>query len=639
MSPGEQIELTLPDGSHRSVARGALAGEVLGQWNPKDRPQYLAAVLNGRAIDLAAPILEGGPLSPLSFADPKGREILQHSSAHLVAKGLTEAVPSALPTVGPPTDDGFYYDFDVRPLTPEDLEKAQAVIDRSIAAREPFERFEVPKPEALRLVASNRHKQSYISEVPEGEKVSFYRTGTFVDLCRGPHVPDTGWLAGLRILGFSAITAGGTPEGEPRQRVRGIGFPTRAELEAYLKLRKEAEARDHRVIGAKLELFTFVDECPGFPFWLPNGMIIVRELERFVTEHFVEDGYVEIRTPLMFAQSVFETSGHWDHYRENMFLSEVENRTFGVKPMNCPGAMLVFKSRARSYRELPLRLAEFAPLHRREPSGTLHGLTRVREFVQDDAHLFVAEEQIEPEIRKLMAWIERAFTTFHLSWEYELSTRPEAFLGEADQWSHAEAILERVLTESKVPFRRSAGEGAFYGPKIDIHVRDSLNRPWQTGTIQLDFQIPKRFGLEFQGADGRMHTPAVIHRTILGTWERFLGVLIEHCAGRLPPWLCPVQVRVLPVTDRHVEAADALVRELKGHHIRAESSGSADTLSKRVREAEIDRVPYVAVLGDNEAASGAVALRVRGQKGQKTGSRADFISEIAAKLQSRSFDP
>ena len=289
-------------------------------------------------------------------------------------------------------------------------------------------------------------------------------------------------------------------------------------------------------------------------------MIIIRELERFVTEHFVEDGYLEIRTPLMFAQSVFETSGHWDHYRENMFLSEVEGRTFGVKPMNCPGAMLVFKSRARSYRELPLRLAEFAPLHRREPSGTLHGLTRVREFVQDDAHLFVAEEQIEGEVRKLLAWIDRAFRTFHLTWEYELSTRPASFLGEAEQWDRAEATLERVLTESKVPFKRSAGEGAFYGPKIDIHIRDSLGRPWQTGTIQLDYQIPKRFGLEYQGADGRMHTPAVIHRTILGTWERFLGVLIEHCAGRLPPWLCPVQVRVLPVTDRHLEAAETLVR-------------------------------------------------------------------------------
>jgi threonyl-tRNA synthetase len=638
MAPTEHVEITLPDGSHRSVAVGTTARDVLSVWNPQEAPHFLAAVLNGRAIDLAAPIHEGGPLSPLTFADPKGREILQHSSAHLVAKGLIEVVPSALPTVGPPTDEGFYYDFDVRPLTPEDLEKAQAVIDRSVAAKERFERVEVPKAEALRMVASNPHKQSYIAEVPEGEKVSFYRTGSFLDLCRGPHVPDTGWLAGMQILGFSAITAGGTPEGEPRQRVRGIGFPTKAELDAFQKLRKEAEARDHRVLGARLELFTFVDECPGFPFWLPNGMIVVRELERFVTESFVADGYVEIRTPLMFAQSVFETSGHWDHYRENMFLCEVEGRTFGVKPMNCPGAMLVFKSRARSYRELPLRLAEFAPLHRREPSGTLHGLTRVREFVQDDAHLFVAEEQIEGEIRQLLAWIDRAFRTFHLSWEYELSTRPEAFMGEAGQWDRAEATLEKVLTEAKVPFRRSAGEGAFYGPKIDIHIRDSLGRPWQTGTIQLDFQIPKRFGLEYQGADGRMHTPAVIHRTILGTWERFLGVLIEHCAGRLPPWLSPVQVRVLPVTDRHIEAADTLVRELASHGLRAESSGSSETLSKRVRQAEIDRIPYVAVLGDTEAASGAVALRVRGQKGQRTLARTEMIAEVSGKVRSRSFD-
>src|SRR5208282_35205 len=446
---------------------------------------------------------------------------------------------------GPPTDDGFYYDFDVRPLTPSDLDSVRAAMDRSVRAKEPYVRRELTRAEAEKLFAENSHKLRYISEVPAGETVSVYDTGAFTDLCRGPHVPTT----------------------ESLQRIRGVGFPTRGQLDTYLKMRAEAEARDHRTVGAKLELFTFVDEAPGFPIWLPNGMIVVHELERFVREHLDAAGYVEVRTPLLFAQSVYETSGHWEHYRKDMFLTEAEGRTFGWKPMNCPGSMLIFRSRARSYRELPMRLAEFAPLHRFEPSGTLHGLTRVREFVQDDAHIFVTEEQVEDEIRTLLAWIERAFATFRLEWSCELSTRPAQFLGEAAVWDRAEATLERVLKSSGVKYRVSPGEGGFYAPKIDIHIRDSLGRPWQTGTIQLDYQMPLRFGLQYQGPDGQLHPPIVVHRTILGSWERFFGVLLEHVGGRLPPWLAPLQVRVLPVTDRHTPAALGLVEELRADHL------------------------------------------------------------------------
>jgi threonyl-tRNA synthetase len=556
-----------------------------------------------------------------------------------VAKALTEVVATALPTAGPPTEEGFYYDFDVRPLTPADLEGVQAAMHRAVAEDIPFERVEVDRTEAEKLALGNRHKKRYIDEIPATEPVSFYRTGTFLDLCRGPHVPSTKWLAGVHILGFSAITAGGETDGEPRQRIRGIGFPTRAELDAFLKLRAEAEARDHRVLGQKLELFSFSEEAPGFPFWHPNGMVIVRELERFVSEHFVEDGYQEIRTPLLFAKSVYETSGHWEHFRQNMFLTEADGREYGWKPMNCPGSMLIFRSRARSYRELPLRLAEFAPLHRLEASGTLHGLTRVREFVQDDAHLFVTEEQIEPELVRLLKWIDRAFTTFRLSWSYELSTRPARFLGEAADWDRAEAVLERVLKGSGIEYKSAAGEGAFYGPKIDIHIRDSLGRPWQTGTIQLDYQIPARFGLEYQGADGRLHRPVVIHRTILGTWERFLGVLLEHTNGRLPPWLSPTQVRVLPLADRHEAAADALADRLRKAKLRVDRTGSDETLSKRVRQAEIDRIPYVLVLGDQEIANGSVALRIRGEKGQKSLPEPEAVARMTGAVERRSFDP
>jgi threonyl-tRNA synthetase len=632
------IRIRFPDGKELEFPAGISARDALGQWDPEQLRAALAASWNGVPTDLTFRLSSDGALAPLTFEDRAGRDILQHSSAHLVAKGLLETIPDARPTHGPPTEEGFYYDFDVRPLTPADVDAVRAAMARAVRAGEPFVRRELSRQNAEKLFASNPHKLRYISEVPEGETVSVYDTGTFTDLCRGPHVPTTGWLEGVHILGFSAIGQE-DPAAAPLQRIRGVGFPTRLELDTYLKMRKEAEARDHRVLGAKLELFTFLDEAPGFPIWQPKGMIVVHELEKFVREHLDAAGYSEIRTPLLFAQSVYETSGHWELYREDMFVTEIEGRTFGWKPMNCPGSMLLFRSRARSYRELPMRLAEFAPLHRFEASGTLHGMTRVREFVQDDAHIFLAEEQVEAEIRTLFAWIEKAFSTFRLAWSCELSTRPAKFLGEKELWDRAEATLERVLKSNGVKYRISPGEGAFYGPKIDIHIRDSLGRPWQTGTIQIDYQMPLRFGLAYQGPDGQLHTPVVVHRTILGSWERFLGVLLEHTAGRLPPWLAPLQVRVLPVTDRNAPGADGLVEELRSEGVRAEAAGTEDSLSKRVRNAEIDRVPYVVVLGDKEVAEGTVALRVRGSKANRSFSRPEFLAYVSERVRQRAFDP
>jgi len=639
MVDAEEVVLHFPDGSQHSVRRGSTLGEALAGWAPSKVASFLAGTLDGRPVDLATAILASGSVAPLTFEDRAGRDILQHSSAHLVAKALVAAVPEAQPTHGPPTDEGFFYDFDVRPLLPTDLDAVRAAMERDVAAREPYVRRELPKAEAERLFAGNPHKLRYLAEVPDGEIVSVYETGDFVDLCRGPHVPDTGWLQGVQILGFGAVGSEGDPGTRPLQRIRGVGFPTKAELDAYLKLRAEAEARDHRTIGARQELFMFVDEAPGFPFWLPKGMVLVRELERLVTEHLRESGYAEVRTPMMFAQSVYETSGHWEHYRENMFLTVLEDRTFGWKPMNCPGSMLIFRSRSRSYRELPMRLAEFAPLHRLEASGTLHGLTRVRELVQDDAHLFVTEEQIDAEIRVLLDWIRRAFTTFRLEWSYELSTRPASFLGDPAVWDKAEATLEKILRESGVPYKVSPGEGAFYGPKIDIHIRDSLGRPWQTGTIQLDYQLPARFGLEYQGADGQLHMPVVIHRTILGSWERFLGVVIEHCAGRFPPWIAPVQVRVLPIADRHSPAAQGVADELEKVGIRVEVAAPVESISKRVRTAEVDRIPYVIVLGDKEATEGVLSVRIRGSKESQSRSPAEFTAYVQDRVRRREFDP
>ncbi len=638
MSDAARLRVALPDGSTLEVEPGTTAGTALAAWQPAHAPEFLAALWDGHPIDLARSLESDGHLAPLTFADRQGREILEHSSAHLVAKGLTETIPDAKPTHGPPTEDGFFYDFDVRPLTPEDLDSVRARMAEAIRARETFRRREVSKEEARRIFATNPYKLRYIADAPEGEPVSIYDTGSFTDLCRGPHVPDTGWLAGIHVLGFSSI-APDSSGGPSLQRIRGIGFPTRRELDVYLKLRSEAEARDHRAIGTRQDLFFFVDEAPGCPVWMPRGMVLIRELERYVMEHLKDAGYVEIRTPLLFARSIYETSGHWDHYRENMFLSVVDDREFGWKPMNCPGSMLVFRARARSYRELPMRLAEFAPLHRNELSGTLSGLTRVREMVQDDAHIFVTEEQVESEIRVLLEWIRQAFTTFRLAWSYELSTRPEKFLGDPVQWDRAEAILGSLLKESGVEYKVSPGEGAFYGPKIDIHIRDSLGRPWQTGTIQLDYQIPARFGLQYQGPDGQLHTPIVIHRTILGTWERFLGVFIEHCAGRFPPWLAPVQVRVLPVTEPQAEGARGLAEELAAVGIRVEVAGTEDSLSKRVRAAELDRVPYVAVIGEREVSEGTVSVRIRGTKESRSVSRAEFLTHVVDRVRRREFDP
>jgi threonyl-tRNA synthetase len=634
-----EVTITLPDQSSRRVRTGTTAGDVLRAWKPEEFDHVLAASWEGVPIDLSRPMQAPGRLSPLTFQDRAGRDILEHSAAHLVAKAVVEVIPSAFPTDGPPTEDGFYYDFDVRPLTPDDLIEIERSMDRTVARGATYERVEVPKAEASAIFANNRYKLSYLAKIPDDEPVSIYRTDGFVDLCRGPHVPDTHWLQGVKVLGFSAITprVGSGPSG--LQRVRGIAFPTKSELEAYLKLRTEAAARDHRAYGQRLDLFLFEEESPGFPFWLPNGMIVVRELEKFVREHLEKSGYGEVRTPLLFAQSVYDTSGHWDHFRKEMFLSDVEGRTFGWKPMNCPGSMLIFRSRARSYRELPLRLAEFAPLHRLEPSGALHGLTRVRELVQDDAHIFVTEEQIEPELRSLLDWIKEAFETFRLSWSYEFSTRPAKFLGEPADWDRAEAILEKVLKESGAPYRVSPGEGGFYAPKIDIINRDSLGRPWQTGTIQLDYQMPKRFRLEYQGPDGQIHVPVVIHRTILGTWERFTGILLEHCAGKLPPWLAPIQVRLLPVAERNESLAETMLQELRQQGIRAELVRAEDTLSKRVRKAEVDRIPYIGVLGDAEETTGQVAVRVRGEKAQQKLPRSEFVQRVRSTIRDRTFGP
>ena len=633
------LEVTFPDGRTTSVAPGSTAGAVLLEWRSDLRKRLLAAKFEGTPVDLAFRLPSSGRLEPLTFAEPEGREITRHSAAHLVAKAVTQVIPDALPTVGPPTEDGFYYDFDVRPLTPADLTAIQRAIEEAVAAKEPFVRREYPKREAMQLLARNRHKQGYIADVPDDDKVSFYATGDFLDLCRGPHVPDTGHLRGVHILGFSAVTQGGTSDGLPLQRVRGVAFPSGEELAAYLKLRAEAEARDHRVLGPRLDLFSFVEEAPGFPFWHPKGMVVVRELERFVREHLEAEGYSEIRTPLMFARSVFETSGHWEHYRADLFLTSLDGREYGVKPMNCPGSMFIFRSRARSYRELPMRLAEFAPLHRVEASGTIHGMTRVREFIQDDAHLFVTEEQILPEVATLLRWVRDAFSQFEFEWSYELATRPAQFLGEPALWDRAEATLEEALKASGTPYQLHPGEGAFYGPKIDIHLRDSLGRPWQTGTIQLDFQLPRRFQLEYQGPDGQLHVPVVIHRTILGSWERFLGVLLEHCAGRLPPWLAPTQARVLPVSERQVPSAQAVVDELRRAGIRAESTGSEDSLSKRVRAAEIDRIPYVLVVGEKEESQGTVTIRRHGVKEPQTLARAEAITQLGERIRSRAYRP
>ena len=616
--PG-QVTVSMPDGSTRSVPAGTSVRDVAAGISPRLAREALAAYVDERMVDLSYPLESDASLTVVTPQTPGALDLYRHSTAHLLAAAVTSLFPEAQCGIGPPTEDGFFYDFIVhRPFVPEDLvaieEKMRELAKRDLA----YERKMLPKADAKAYFAGKGEPlKVQLIEEKGGDVVSCYTIeDAFIDFCTGPHVPSTGRLKAFKVLSSSNAYWKGDAANQPMQRIYGTAFFKRSALDEHLERLEEAKKRDHRKLGRELELFTFHHWAPGAPFWLPKGALLYGLLSEYMRGMLAGDGYQEVRTPLVFNKKLWETSGHWDHYRENMFLVESEQEPFGLKAMNCPGHMLIFASQVRSYRDLPLRFADQGVLHRQEASGVLSGLTRVRQFAQDDAHCFVAEDQIGAEVERLLRLVDGVYTDFGLRYTTELSTRPEKYLGEEATWDRAEAQLREALEATGRPFAISEGEGNFYGPKIDIHVMDAIGRKWQCATIQLDYQLPQRFNLKYIGADNAEHRPVVIHRAIFGSFERFIALLIEHYAGAFPLWLAPVQAVVLPIADRHAEYGGKVRDELAAAGLRVELDARQEKIGYKIREAQLAKVPYMLVAGDREAEAGTVAVRARGRGDQ-----------------------
>ena len=614
MAEHDLIKVTLPDGSVREYPAGVSLLEIAKGISPRLAREALAAKVDGRLADLGAPLDRDARVEFLTFDDEEGRQVYRHSTAHVMAQAVQRLFPGTGLAIGPAIADGFYYDFDPKEsFTPGDLAKIEKEMEAIIKADLPFERFELSRPEALDFFrdAGQKYKVELIEDLPPDVPLSCYRQGEFTDLCMGPHVPSTGRLKSVKLMNLAGAYWRGSEKNKMLQRIYGTSFPKKSLLDEHIFLIEEARRRDHRKLGAELDLFSIREEGPGFPFFHPRGMVLRNELENFWREEHKKRGYQEIRTPIILSRHLWEQSGHWDHYRENMYFTTIDEADFAVKPMNCPGGMLIYKSRPHSYRELPIRLAELGLVHRHELSGVLHGLMRVRCFTQDDAHIFMLPSQVKDEISGVIDLVSDFYKVFGFTYHVELSTRPEKAMGSPETWELATRELREALEDKGFDYKVNEGDGAFYGPKIDFHLKDSLGRTWQCGTIQLDFQMPEKFDLNYIGEDGQKHRPAMIHRVVFGSLERFIGILTEHYAGAFPVWLAPVQVRVLPITDRHAGYAQKVVDRLDEKGIRVELDARNEKVSYKIREAQAQKIPYMLVVGDKEAEQEAVAVRHR----------------------------
>ena len=546
---------------------------------------------------------------------PENIEKIRHSLSHIMAEAVLEFWPKTKLGMGPAIENGFYYDFQfAKPLQEQDLAKIEAKMEEIISEKQKFEKQKISKSRAKKLFAIQPYKLELIKDLP-GQDVSIYQNGEFVDLCKGPHVKNTKEINpdAFRLTKIAGAYWKGSEKNKMLTRIYGLAFETEKELLDYIKMIEEAEKRDHRKLGQKLELYMFHETAPGMAYWLPKGLVIFNELVNFWREEHQKEGYQEIKSPLINKKELYQISGHWDHYKENMFLSKTEEgETYGLKPMNCPNAMVVYESKPRSYRELPIRLSDSDTLHRFEKSGTLNGLFRVREFSQDDAHIFIKEEQIQEEYNRILAIIKKFYSIFNIEYSFRLGTRPKDFMGDVKSWNKAEEVLKNILEKSGKKYTIENGDGAFYGPKIDILMKDSIGRDWQMGTIQLDFQIPKKFDLKYIDADGKIKTPVVIHRVVYGSLERFIGILTEHLAGAFPLWLSPIQVLVLPISEKHDGYGKKIAEQLKNNNIRAELKSENETLGKKIRGAEMQKIPYLLIVGDKEISTNAVSVRERG---------------------------
>ncbi len=623
------ITVTLPGGEKRTVPAGTSPREILPHAS-----QAIAAKVQGKVIDLSRPLTADCEIEPVSPSAPAGLDVLRHSSAHLMAQAVKRLFPNVQITIGPVIENGFYYDFKhERAFTPEDLERIEAEMKNIVAENFTVTREEVARDDAVRLFRDmgEHYKAEIIAGIPGDEAISLYRQGEFVDLCRGPHVPSTGRISAFKLTGVAGAYWRGDERNEMLQRIYGTAFASEKELRQHLALLEEAKRRDHRRLGKELDLFSFHPAAPGSPFFHPKGAFIYNELIAYIRRLYQRYDYQEVVTPQVSDAELWRRSGHMENYKENMFFTEVEGRNFVVKPMNCPGHTLLYSAKKHSYRDLPLRYADFARLHRFERSGVLSGLTRVRSFAQDDAHIFCTPEQIESEVSGVLRMVSEVYHAFGFAEvRFDLSTRPPKRLGDDATWDRAEAALAAALTGNSIQYRINAGDGAFYGPKIDFIVFDALHRAWQLATVQLDFMLPERFDLTYVTAEGHEARPAMIHRAVLGSIERFLGVLIEHCGGNFPLWLAPVQVKILTITDSQGEYARKVYEQLLRAEIRSELDLRNEKLGYKVREAEVQKVPYMIVIGDKEVSTATVAPR--GRKGEKISPLPveEFIARLAA---------
>ncbi|HHB1656333.1 MULTISPECIES: threonine--tRNA ligase [Bacillus cereus group] len=637
----QMIEIKFPDGSVKEFVNGVTLEEIAGSISSSLKKKAVAGKVNDGLYDLRRNIEENAEVEIITIDSNEGVEIARHSAAHILAQAVKRLYGDINLGVGPVIENGFYYDMDLpSSVNIEDLRRIEKEMKKIINENIKIERVEVSREEAAKLFQEMNDclKLELLEAIPSGESVTLYKQGEFVDLCRGPHLPSTGYLKAFQLTHVSGAYWRGDSNNQVLQRIYGVAFSSQKELEEYLHFVEEAAKRNHRKLGSELELFMFSEEAPGMPFYLPKGQMIRNELEAFLREIQKEYNYQEVRTPFMMNQEVWERSGHWGHYKDNMYFSEVDNKSFALKPMNCPGHMLMFKNKLHSYRELPIRMCEFGQVHRHEFSGALNGLLRVRTFCQDDAHLFVTPKQIEDEIKSVMAQIDYVYKTFGFEYEVELSTRPEDSMGDDKLWEQAEAALENVLQSLNYKYRLNEGDGAFYGPKIDFHIKDALNRSHQCGTIQLDFQMPEKFDLNYIDENNEKKRPVVIHRAVLGSLDRFLAILIEHFGGAFPAWVAPVQVKVIPVSNAvHEQYANEIAHKLAQAGVRVEQDARDEKLGYKIREAQMQKVPYVLVIGDKEMENGAVNVRKYGEEKSEVIALDVFVASIEEEIKNRKY--
>lgn len=608
------MKITLKDGSSKEYAQSMSVIDIA-----KDISEGLARVatageVDGEVVDLRTVIDKDCELNILTFNDEKGKGAFRHTTSHIMAQAIKRLYPDTKLAIGPSIEDGFYYDIDREtPLVAEDLEKIEAEMKKIVKEDLPIKQYTMPRAEAIAYFKEKDepYKVELIEDLPEDSVISFYSQGEFTDLCAGPHLMSTKPVKAFKLTSLAGAYWRGSEKNKMLQRVYGTSYPKKAELEEYLHMMEEAKKRDHRKLGKELGLFMMREEGPGFPFFLPKGMELKNQLLDYWREIHKKAGYVEISTPIMLSRHLWETSGHWDHYKDNMYTTVIDDEDFAIKPMNCPGGILVYESEPRSYRDLPLRMGELGLVHRHEKSGQLHGLMRVRCFTQDDAHIFMTEAQIENEIQKVVKLIDEVYKKFGFTYHVELSTRPDDSMGTEEEWEVATNALENAIKAMNIPYEVNEGDGAFYGPKLDFHLQDSIGRTWQCGTIQLDFQLPQRFEAEYIGADGEKHRPIMIHRVVFGSIERFIGILIEHYAGKFPTWLAPVQAKVLPVSDKFADYAKQVAEALKASGVRVEVDDRDEKLGYKIRQAQLQKVPYMLILGEKEQSAGTVSVRKR----------------------------